>query len=1137
MILLTGLSPAKFEVFVIDKSKVLKDAQKYTAKAQWDKAILEYEKIVKESPNDANTHNTIGDLHLKKNSSDFAIESYRKAADIFNKTGFTLKAIALYKKILNIKPDQVDVHLLLGKLNAERGLLGNANDCYLAAASYYSRQGQKSKAVDVYKTLCDLNPDNLALATKLAELYMSEGFEREGVSKFIELAEKRATQDDLDGARSNLEYAAAKGSERFDFIRVSALIDFKSNRLAEAASKLEQSRMVDHTDVRINSLLTDVYMRSGKYDEAAALCSDMLELDQNNQELKKQLFEINMKAGDFVAAWGICNSLSHDLAEKNQYAEAEELVRSYLSGRPESVEAVQVLADLLTRGGKEQEAQPLHIKIADIYSAAGETQKALNILKKLQEKEPGNSEVASRIQTLGKADALKSEPSIASIPDTFASAVEPSAPGEKQSSEIPPGEKHPDNVDSGHHPFQTLQDEQPQEELYAPPYSKALAEGTVSGHGIPAASIPGMDIPATLSGGIEGEIDIAGAYADADVSFPGGKPEAAVEDEPPAAKSIQDAFNSLAGDIPEISIPDGKSFEITDDLSNLDELEIFDTGGQDAAPETEKNAAVGGNVIDLSDFDDSPDTGPFQSSAALPNIEEKLDEIDVYLKYGLSQKAEESLERLSRQFPDSELLARRFIDFYKTQGDVDNFTKASIKLAHICAANGRKDEARSTLSTAMRMDPGNEDVSAAMAALFPEEASSGSTARAASAPGISSPKFPEAAERVSVPDRSSSGIKPGLEPDVLNLDDAFSEFEAPAVEDTPGATSGTASIESEAPAQTEAADPARYHEELAEADFYAQQGLMYEAAEIYNRLLAANPDDSEVRRKISSLSGRGDYSGSDMQPVLPDEIAEDDFSDILSGSEVEDVAPAAAQTTLQTPKQETPVIPEISLDSAPEYVFKVSAPASSDEFFDLAAELREEIDDQADDEPVEVFEDKNLESVFREFKKGVEEQLNKEDYETHYNLGIAYKEMGMLDEAISEFLLASKDPSRTLDCASMMGLCYIEKGEYALAVEQFGLGLRMKGRAAEEYMGLKYDLATAYELNGDLLSAQSVINELHAEDPGFREVTDRLKDLNKAIMDAGLHPGATRKPEHRTESINIEKTAKTPVKKNRVSYL
>ena len=68
------------------------------------------------------------------------------------------------------------------------------------------------------------------------------------------------------------------------------------------------------------------------------------------------------------------------------------------------------------------------------------------------------------------------------------------------------------------------------------------------------------------------------------------------------------------------------------------------------------------------------------------------------------------------------------------------------------------------------------------------------------------------------------------------------------------------------------------------------------------------------------------------------------------------------------------------------------------------------------------------ETVSDEFHDGLERQLNREDTETHYNMGIAYMEMEMFDEAVKEFNIALKDPNRVFDCQVRLGLSYMAKG-------------------------------------------------------------------------------------------------------------
>jgi tetratricopeptide (TPR) repeat protein len=142
--------------------------------------------------------------------------------------------------------------------------------------------------------------------------------------------------------------------------------------------------------------------------------------------------------------------------------------------------------------------------------------------------------------------------------------------------------------------------------------------------------------------------------------------------------------------------------------------------------------------------------------------------------------------------------------------------------------------------------------------------------------------------------------------------------------------------------------------------------------------------------------------------------------------------------------------------------------------------------------------DASLSDILRQFKKGVDQQLSHEDYDTRYNLGIAYKEMNLLDEAIAEFQKAAKDEARTLECSSMLGICFLEKGMPALAVKWFEKGLLAEGRLPQEYQGLRYDLALAHEAVGDSEKALALFTELYGQDATFRDVATRVQELRAA---------------------------------------
>jgi tetratricopeptide (TPR) repeat protein len=147
--------------------------------------------------------------------------------------------------------------------------------------------------------------------------------------------------------------------------------------------------------------------------------------------------------------------------------------------------------------------------------------------------------------------------------------------------------------------------------------------------------------------------------------------------------------------------------------------------------------------------------------------------------------------------------------------------------------------------------------------------------------------------------------------------------------------------------------------------------------------------------------------------------------------------------------------------------------------------------------------DTSLADIFREFQKGVDKQLGKEDYETRYNLGIAYKEMGLVDEAIAEFQLAAKDEARLLECSSMLGICFVEKGMPKLAVKWFEKGLVAPGRTDDEYKGIRYDLGDALEQAEEFEEALARFEEVYGQDASFRDIAERIERLRPRIRQRG----------------------------------
>ncbi len=168
------------------------------------------------------------------------------------------------------------------------------------------------------------------------------------------------------------------------------------------------------------------------------------------------------------------------------------------------------------------------------------------------------------------------------------------------------------------------------------------------------------------------------------------------------------------------------------------------------------------------------------------------------------------------------------------------------------------------------------------------------------------------------------------------------------------------------------------------------------------------------------------------------------------------------------------------------------------EFFDLAAELEQELSAEGNlgsDNLLAHPQEQTLEEIVEGFKRGVAENLSAEDYETHFNLGIAYCEMGLLDEAIGEFQLAAKGDGRLVECASMLGLCFLDKGLPELAIKWYSRGLEAPGVTEEATLGLMYDLGNAYLRFGAREAAYETFVEIYGISTHYRDVVAKLAEL------------------------------------------
>lgn len=144
-------------------------------------------------------------------------------------------------------------------------------------------------------------------------------------------------------------------------------------------------------------------------------------------------------------------------------------------------------------------------------------------------------------------------------------------------------------------------------------------------------------------------------------------------------------------------------------------------------------------------------------------------------------------------------------------------------------------------------------------------------------------------------------------------------------------------------------------------------------------------------------------------------------------------------------------------------------------------------------------EEADFQDMLRKFKQGVAENVEAEDYQSHYDLGVAYKEMGLIDEAIAEFQKALRGPDNRVRTYEAIGQCFIEKGQFQVAATILGRALTEKESSDDDQLvGILYLLGRAYEALGRGDEAVQYYQRVFVVDIQFHDVADRLNALENA---------------------------------------
>jgi tetratricopeptide (TPR) repeat protein len=1039
------------------KAKALQEAEKSVGQGKITQAIKQYQEILDNDPSDVSLLNTVGDLYIRDRNITEGLKQFHKLAEAYVREGFNVKAIAIYRKICKVDANSVDTLLKLAELYQLQGLSREARDQYLQAAEFFKKRNQTERALDILRKLVQLDPENINFRNRLATECEQAGKREDAAHAYLEAAEILLRREDQAGAEPALKKAAELDpkNSKIQILRARVAI---ARQQPEEAERIINSLPELQSDPAGKRILLDSYLGTRKLPEAEKLVLEVFHADPTDFAPVSNVAALLVEKGDIDEASQLLNSVAEQMIAQNNAGPLMEALRRTWKAAPKHIPTMELIHRVCERTADELTLPEVLEALGRAHEQAGDLEKAEAAYLKLTEREPDNENHRGLLNAVQQKLGRVVKPVEFSTREMALSVEE----------EEPPPE--PAGVDTNQEAV--VKEALENSDLFAR-YNlteKAIAELErvlqtypdqvdihrrileISRKGFPERGAAAAAQLARIFTD-RGDLETASKYH-AIATAKGPLPEIPPPP-PPPSKKVEEPV------APPPAPPDEPKAETTM------EFQI-----PAIAPEEPPAAAAPPPPAEIS-FDLTPPEAPSEPpDAPLPP----------------PVRAEQTME----------------LDL---SGDLENM-----------AAFGFQPPA----------------------------------------PSVPEPVAPPPVE-IQIPEEILTPPEEPAPPPVIE--------EAPVLEEEAPAAEAPPEIPEPPPAPREEAIPPEFEDSRIEVEFYLENGFVDEARQAVAALEEKYPGSSfvaELRQRLDAKVGEAPPAEPPVQvaPVeevvaaepsvefeLPDEpsLAEPQIEIVEEEPEPAPspqpapVAeePAHEEWELPTSYAVTPEAEPVSEPEAPPPAPGFAAPPAAyepvaeepvaaeiggmDMLGDLAGDLASSLDGlttspeaplptpaaspmHAAAPPAGPAQGAaQLSGLLAEMEEpgAAAAEAARDDPETHYNLGVAFREMGLLDEAIGEFQKVVKSagkgnfPTNFLQACSLLAICFMEKKMPAIAVKWYLRALETPGLEEEALLALQYDLGVAYEQAGDSRNALERFTEVYSQNIDFRDVADKIRELQQ----------------------------------------
>jgi len=370
-----------------NKSKYVEAAQKLLNQGKVAQAIAEYQQILKYESKDQVTLMTIGELYIRQGETFQAIDYFERLAQIFVGDGFLTKAIAVYKRIAKLAPEEIRPLERLADLYVQQGVMSEARPLFLQLAEIHLKNNRQSEAIGLLKKLLLAEPDNIRIQIRLADLYQAMGQTSDAIEAYVSAAQRALARGDHAECEKLADRALKIDSANAAAITVKARSYSAQGNLRQAAEVLRNVPGLEKGGEQSEFLL-DLYIKTDDWDDATSLALKVIEADSKNFSLAQKVAQSLLESDDADRAMALISKLRVPMIDAGEHDVITHLLNDLAARMPNRIEPREWLVDTYGRMSDSFRLPDALSQLGDVLVASKQYPRAKEIFEQLVDKQP-----------------------------------------------------------------------------------------------------------------------------------------------------------------------------------------------------------------------------------------------------------------------------------------------------------------------------------------------------------------------------------------------------------------------------------------------------------------------------------------------------------------------------------------------------------------------------------------------------------------------------------------------------------------------------------------------------------------------------------------------------------------------------